>query len=146
MNIQEYHRGDYVISTDPARLDVARIHTFLTQLTYWAKKRTIETVQKSIEHSINFGVYCGDEQVGYARVVTDYATFAWLCDVIITPEHRGKGLGKWIVEVVTTHPQIEPLRRLLLATLDAHELYRRYGGFVDLANPERWMEKVNPNL
>jgi GNAT superfamily N-acetyltransferase len=141
-NIQEYHRDLYTISTDPDRLDIAVIHKFLATDSYWAQNRPIEVVRRSIENSLTFGVYRDHRQVGFARVITDYATFAWLCDVFILPEQRGSGLGKWLVECVVSHPDIQPLRRLLLATRDAHELYRRYGGFTPLASPERWMERM----
>mgnify|MGYP000847679369 FL=1 len=140
----------YTISTNPADLDPTFILEFLTQQTYWGQNRTMEVVCRSIENSLNFGVFYDDpetgekRQVGYARVVTDYATFAWLCDVFIDPQHRGQGLSKWLVETVVNHPQLAPLRRILLATHDAHELYRKYGGFRPLAAPERWMEKFNP--
>ena len=144
MSFVEYHRDEFTISTDPARLDVGLIYRSLTQLTYWAQNRTEEVVRRSIENSLNFGVYCGDQQVGFARVVTDYATFSWLCDVFILPEYRGKGLSKWLVETIIHHPDLKDQRRLLLATRDAHELYRKYGGFSPLPNPERWMEKFNP--
>ncbi len=143
MHIKEYHRDNYTISNDPSRLDVSFIHQFLTTNTYWARNRPLNVVRRSIENSLNFGVYCGDEQVGFARVITDYATFAWLCDVFIVPEHRKSGLGKWLVACVVNHPDLKPLRRLLLATRDAHGLYAKYGGFTPLANAERWMEKIN---
>jgi GNAT superfamily N-acetyltransferase len=144
MQIQEYHHDPYTISTDPARLDVPRVHEFLSKGSYWAQNRSLATVQRSIENSLNFGIYSATGQVGFARVVTDYATFGWLCDVYIDPAARGAGLGKWLVECIVNHPDLKGLRRLLLATRDAHGLYRDYGGFVPLANAERWMEKFNP--
>lgn len=145
MNIQEYHREPYTISNDPTRLNIPLIYEFLTKNTYWAQNRTFEVVKRSIENSLNFGIYKSDEQVGYARVVTDYATFAWLCDVFVVPEHRQFGLGKWVVDCVINHPDLKPLRRILLATRNAHELYRKYGGFEPIGHPERWMEKFNPD-
>ena len=96
-------------------------------MSYWAQGRSFEAVQKSVEHSLCFGVYAGRQQVGFARVVTDYATFAWLCDVFILESHRGKGLGKRLIECVVAHPELQSVR-FMLATRDAHELYRRYGG------------------
>ncbi len=138
----EYEKGNYVISTDKTRLDVAAIHHFLSTQAYWALNRPVEMVKKTIENSICFGVYDGDRQIGFARVVTDYATFAWLCDVFIIPEYRSQGLGKWLVECVVTYPELASLRRIVLATRDAHELYRRYGNFTSLRTPERWMEKL----
>jgi GNAT superfamily N-acetyltransferase len=94
---------------------------------------------------LNFGVYGPVGQAGFARVVTDYATFAWLCDVFILPQYRQDGLGKWLVECIIQHPDLKQLRRFMLATRDAHELYRKYGGFVSMSSPERWMERINPD-
>lgn len=135
----EYQRDGYLISTDKARLDVALIHEFLSRSTYWAEGRPFEIVQRSIEHSLCFGVYTGTQQVGFARVVTDRATFAWLCDVFVVETHRGQGLGKWLVECVVAHPDLQTLRIFLLATRDAHELCRRYGGFQEVPEPDRLM-------
>lgn len=141
----EVHREQYTISTDPSRLDLVLVHHFLSTQSYWAKNRTLEAQARAVQNSLNFGVYAGLQQVGYARVVADYATFAWLCDVFILPEYRGLGLSKWLVQTVIDHPDLRPIRRLLLATRDAHELYRKYGGFDTLPNPERWMERFNPD-
>ncbi len=141
MPIVEYNRENFSISTDVDRLDIPFIHRFLSRSCYWAIGRPLDVVQMSIENSLNFGVYHGDLQIGFARLVTDYATFAWLCDVFIVPEYRQHGLGKWLVQCVVDHPDVKPLRRIILATRDAHELYREYGGFIPLANPERWMER-----
>jgi GNAT superfamily N-acetyltransferase len=101
-------------------------------------------VQRSIEHSLCFGVYAGGEQAGFARVVTDYATFAWLCDVFILEAYRGRGLSKWLVETIVAYPDLAGLRRFLLATRDAHSLYQHYGGFTPLQAPDRWLERFNP--
>jgi GNAT superfamily N-acetyltransferase len=141
----EYIRGDFIISTDPAKLDVEAIHRFLSEKAYWAIGRSMEIVKKSIEHSLCFGVYLEDRQVGFARVVTDYITFAWLCDVFILPEFRGQGLSKWLVETIVQYPEFTHLRRFLLATRDAHGLYQQYGGFKPLENPDRWLERFRPN-
>ncbi len=145
MQIVETKRDQYTISNDPSLLNISFIYDYLTQQTYWAQNRSLDTVQRSIENSLNFGVYYLDEQVGFARVVTDAATFAWICDVFILPQHRKNGLGKWLVECIVNHPDLKPIRRLLLATRDAHGLYQNYGGFAPLANVDRWMEKFNPN-
>ncbi|HEY7784524.1 MAG TPA: GNAT family N-acetyltransferase [Pyrinomonadaceae bacterium] len=141
---QEWKKDEFTISTDPQRLDLEVIHEYLVTHSYWAQGRSFETVERSISNSLNFGLYKGDEQVGFARVVTDRATFAWLGDVFILPDYRGKGLSKWLMEVIVTHPELQGLKRWILATRDAHELYRRFG-FKELAQPDRWMERFNPN-
>lgn len=134
----------YSISADKALLDIPVIHAYLSGSSYWARGRSLETVTKSIEHSLCFGVFLSDgTQVGFARVVTDHSTFAWLCDVFILEEHRGRGLGKRLVEAVVSHPHLTHINRVLLATSNAHELYERYGGFVPLAHPEKWMERLS---
>ena len=143
MEIVEYRRGHFLISTDPTLLQVAVINNFLSNESYWARGRRLEVVKTSIKNSLCFGVYSESQQAGFARIVTDYATFAWLCDVFILPEQRGHGLGKWLVECIVTHPAIAKLKRMILATQDAHELYRRYGDFEALPNPERWMVRTN---
>jgi GNAT superfamily N-acetyltransferase len=140
--ITEWKRGEYSISTEKSRLDLEVIHQFL-DTSYWAAGRSVETIRRSIENSIPFGIYKGNEQVGFARVITDYATFAWIADVFVVEEHRGKGLSKWLMEVIITHPELQGFRRWVLATKDAHELYRRFG-FHELKLPERWMERHDP--
>jgi GNAT superfamily N-acetyltransferase len=132
---------DYEISTDKTRLDLARIHRFLSTEAYWSPGVPREVVGRSIENSICFGVYSADgEQVGFARVVTDRATFAWLADVYIESEHRGDGLGKRLVATVLEHPELQGLRRWMLGTADAHELYRRFG-FDGLNDVQRFMAR-----
>jgi GNAT superfamily N-acetyltransferase len=139
MAIVESRRGEYTVSTERARLDVDFVHEFLSRSSYWAQGRPHDIVQASIEHSLCFGLYHGTQQVGFARVVTDYATFAWLCDFFIIESHRDQGLGKWLIGCVVAHPQLQDPGIFLLATRDAHELYRRYGGFQELQMPEKWM-------
>jgi GNAT superfamily N-acetyltransferase len=146
----EWHRNEYTISTDRALLNIGLIHNFLSHTSYWAMGRSLERVRRSIDNSLCFGVFWTNaagnkQQVGFARVVTDYATFAWLADVFILDEHRGKGLGKWLSEVIISHPDLQGFRRWVLATKDAHELYRRVG-FRELHRPERWMERPDPNM
>jgi GNAT superfamily N-acetyltransferase len=141
----EWQRDDYVISDDPARLDIATIHRFLSTESYWAQGRAIETVQLSVANSLPFGLYRGAKQIGFARVVTDYATFAWVADVFVVGEFRGRGLAKWLMEVILAHPQLQGFRRWVLATKDAHELYRRFG-FRELRRPERWLERPDPAM
>jgi len=139
----EWQRGDYEISTDKTRFDLELIHDFLNNESYWATGRGIETIRRSIEHSLSFGIYKGRSQVGFARVVTDYATFGWLADVFIVKEFRGEGLGTWLMEIILAHPELQGFRRWTLATKDAHELYRKFG-FNELKRPERWMERRDP--
>ena len=142
MGAVEYQRGDYVISTDPARIDVDAVYDYLHNTAYWCLGRPREVVERSIEHSLSFGIYAGAEQAGFARVVTDYATFAWLCDVFVLEEYRGQGLGKWLIKCVVAHPALQDLGLFILATTDAHELYRRHGGFEVLEKPEKWMRRM----
>ena len=139
--VNEWRRGEFVISTDKSRLQLNFIHDFLSNSSYWAKGRTLEVMQRSIENSLNFGVFKGDAQVGFARVVTDYGTFAWLADVFIVEEYRGQGLGIWLIDVITSHPGLQGFRRWVLATRDAHELYRRFG-FTEITELKRWMERT----
>lgn len=122
----EWTRGEYTISIDRQRLDLDVIHGFLVR-TYWAEGRSRERVAQAIEHSLPFGLYHRDAQVGFARVVTDYVVIAFLADVFVLEGHRGKGLGQWLVEVVTGLPELRSIRRWLLGTRDAHELYRKFG-------------------
>jgi len=138
MTLFEIQRDGFTISTDPARLDLDAICSFLAR-SYWASDRPRETTQRAVEHSLCFGVHQGEQQIGFARVVTDFATFAWLADVFIAEEYRSRGLGKWLVEVVLSHPDVQGVPRWFLATRDAHELYRRFG-FAALSAPERRME------
>jgi len=140
----EWTRGDYEISTDPDRVDIPAVHRFLSEDAYWSPGVPLDVVRRSIDGSIVFGVYKGGEQVGMARVVTDRATFAWVCDVFVLPAHRGDGLGKWLMECVKSHPDLQGLRRWLLATRDAHGLYAQFG-FVDV-DPGRLMEIVDRDV
>jgi GNAT superfamily N-acetyltransferase len=139
---RELRRGEYLISTDKSRLNLGVVHDFLST-SYWAVGVPLEVVERSIENSLVFGVYEGEEQVGFARVVTDYATFAYLADVFVLESHRGRGLGKWLIEAVVSHPNLRGLRRWMLATGDAHELYRKYG-FAGLGRPDIFMEIHTP--
>jgi GNAT superfamily N-acetyltransferase len=123
----EWERGGYTISTDRDRLDIELIHRFLSEDSYWAAGVTREVVERSIENSLCFGLHHGNEQVGFARVVTDRAAFAYLADVFVLTPHRGRGLGKWLIETVISHPDLQNIRRFFLGTADAHSLYERYG-------------------
>ena len=135
--------ADYEISSERGRMDVAAIHAFLTR-TYWARGIPLETVQRAIENSLCFGVFQGEAQVGFARVITDQATFAYLADVYLLDEHLGKGLARRLVQAVLAHPRLQGLRRWLLVTRDAHALYRPHG-FEPVAHPDRIMEIHRPD-
>lgn len=152
---EEHRRDGYLISTDPALLDAEAIHAFLSRA-YWCEGIPLDTVRRALEGSLCFGLYeaasqaggrhAGPKaQVGLARVITDCATFAYLCDVYVLEEHRGRGLGKWLIERVLESPRLQGLRRWVLVTRDAHGLYRE-AGFTGLAAPERYMEIVRPGI
>ena len=138
-----WRRDGYLISTDASMLDLEVVHGYLSR-SYWAAGVPEDVVRRSIENSLCFGVYRGEEQAGFARVVTDRATFAYLADVFVLEEHRGQGIGTWLVEVILSHPDLQGLRRWMLATRDAHDLYRRYA-FTELARPAIFMERKDPN-
>jgi GNAT superfamily N-acetyltransferase len=142
--MSEWRRGESLITTDPARVDLAVVHGFLTE-SYWAKGIPLETVRRAIEHSLNFSVYDGARQVGFARVITDYATFAYLGDVFVLESHRGRGLSRWLMEVIVAHPELQGFRRWVLLTRDAHGLYEKVG-FKQVAAPERYMELWTPDV
>ena len=141
----ERQQDGYIISTDHAKLDINKIHNYISTQSYWGIGRSVEVVRKSIENSLPFGVYYKDKMIGFARIVTDYATFAWIADVFVLPEHRGIGLSKWLMENILAHPELQGFRRWVLATKDAHELYRKFG-FYELHRPERWMERFDPDM
>jgi GNAT superfamily N-acetyltransferase len=138
--VNEWSCGEYTISTDKERLDLKAVHGFLSRGSYWARGIPLETVVRSVEHSLSFGVYNAHQQVGFARVITDYATFGYIADVFILTPFRGQGLGKWLMRTILSHPELQGLRSWMLATRDAHELYRKVG-FDALPNPERWMAR-----
>ncbi len=140
----EVRRNEFVIDTDRSRLDVEAIQRFLEEDSYWARTRTLQQTITAIENSVCFGLYHGDRQVGFARVVSDHATFAYVGDVYIIHEFRGRGLSKWLMETVVSHPELQGLRRWVLATRDAHSLYEKFG-FTELVHPDRWMERAAPN-
>ena len=134
----EYTKGRYWITTDTQKLDIDAIHAYLSR-SFWAEGIPKETVAKAIVNSLCFGLFDGADQVGFARVVTDRATYAYLCDVYVLETHQGRGLGKWLIETVMAQPDLQGLRRFQLVTRDAHGLYSRHG-FATPANPERQME------
>jgi GNAT superfamily N-acetyltransferase len=131
------------ISTDQERLDLALVHWFLTRESHWARGIDRATVERSVRNSLCFGAYRGGAQIGFARVVTDRATFAFVCDVFVLAEARGRGVAKVLVDAIMQHPDLQGLRRMALTSRDAKGLYERIG-FTDLAAPERWMERHNP--
>ena len=133
-----------VVDSDPGRLDLDAIHGFLAS-SYWARGIPRETVERALRNSLCFGLYEDGRQVGFARVVTDQATFAYLCDVFVLESHRGQGLGKKLVSAIAADARLEGLRRWVLVTRDAHELYARFG-FTPLAAPERFMELHDPEV
>ena len=139
----EWHKETYTITTDKSRLDLGMIHHFLYTTAHWAVGRPMRIVRKSIENSLCFGVYDGENQVGFARMVTDGATVGWICDMFIMPAYRGSGLGRWLVECMMEHPDVQGLRRILLNTRDAHDLYTKYANFRPLLAPESWLERFN---
>jgi GNAT superfamily N-acetyltransferase len=139
INVQ---KDNFTISTDPARLDPDAIAEMFTRA-YWASGRPRERTERALANSLVFGLYDGNKQIGLARVVSDYAVFAYLCDVFIHEDYRAHGLGKWLIETVMNHPDLQGLRRWTLATRDAHGLYRQFG-WNDLQNPEKWMEILHP--
>jgi GNAT superfamily N-acetyltransferase len=142
--IHEARRGEYLVSTDKALLELAVIHDFLRQ-SYWAKGVPLAVVERSMANSLCFGVYKQEQQVGFARVISDYATFAYLADVFILASCRGQGLSKWLMEMIVSHPQLQGLRKWMLATRDAHGLYRKFG-FESIKAPDALMEQFFPEV
>lgn len=141
----KWQRGEYEIDTDPARLDLDVTHKFLSEEAYWSQGVPREILERAVGNSMVFGAYRDGAQAGFVRVVSDRATFAWICDVFVLPEHRGQGLGKYLMECVTAHPELQGLRRWMLATRDAHGLYQQYG-FTELHDATRFMEKWDPEI
>jgi GNAT superfamily N-acetyltransferase len=136
--------GEFYISTDRALLDIGRIQDFLANESYWARNRTIEQTRRAIDNSLCFGLYTEGRLIGFARVVTDRATFAYVGDVFVDTAFRGRGLSKWLMKTIVEHPELQGLRRWVLATRDAHGLYEQVE-FSGLRHPERWMEKTAPD-
>jgi GNAT superfamily N-acetyltransferase len=132
----------YEIDDDPARLDLDVVHGFVTG-SYWAEGVPRDVVDRSLANSLNLGLYDGKSQVGFTRAVTDRATFAWVCDVFVLPGHRGRGLGHWMIETLRGHPDLDGIRRFMLATSDAHQVYADCG-FTPLGDPTQYMEIRRP--
>jgi GNAT superfamily N-acetyltransferase len=142
---EEYTQGRYRVSTDPSLLDLEFIHDYLARHSYWASGIPRDIVERSIHHSLCFGLFDDGKQIGLARVITDQATHAWLADVFIVETCRGQKLGVWLMECVRAHPALQNLRRFMLATRDAHALYRKFG-FTEVNAPQNLMEIVRPNV
>lgn len=140
-----WNRENFTISTDKSRLDITYIHDYLSSKSYWAQNIPLDTVRRSIEGSLCFGIFTSEQQIGFARVITDKACFAYLADVFVDEQYRGRGLSKWLMEVILAHPELQGLRRFLLATRDAHGLYQQFG-FSLLAFPEKWMHIHFPDV
>lgn len=137
-------KDGFSISMEKEKMDIDLIHSFLNR-TYWAEGISKEIIRRSIEGSMCFGVFENDRQVGFARMITDKATFAYLADVFIIEEYRGRGLSKWLMKVIMSHPDLQGLRRMILATKDAHGLYKQFG-FTPLINVDRWMQILDPDV
>jgi len=144
MENMEWRKDDYIVSTDRTKIDVDAVHNYLTR-SYWAEGIPKDVVKRSLENSLCFAIYYHNSLIGFARVVSDFATFGYLADVFVTEPHRGKGLSKWLMKIILSHPQLQGLRRFTLATRDAHGLYSQFG-FQIFANPDRWMEKHDPDV
>jgi len=143
--VYEQQRDGFTITTDQRRFDLEAIFDFLNREAYWSQGIPRPVLEKAIERSLCFGLLEGKSQIGFARMVTDRATFAWLCDVYVIESYRGRGLGDWLIASVLEHPELQGLRRIVLATRDAHALYRK-NGFETLPTPERWMAIAKPDV
>ena len=138
-------KEDFYISTDKRELDIDAIHEFLSTKAYWCLNIPKEKVQTAIDNSLCFGVYQDKKQIGFARIITDFSTIAYLGDVYIVEEKRGKGISKWLIDTIMNYPELQGLRRWILLTGDAHGLYRQFG-WTDIADPTKWMELHNRNV
>jgi GNAT superfamily N-acetyltransferase len=145
MEILTVIKDDYTITTDKNKLDLIAMHDFLSNHSHWSRNIPFDRVKTSVENSLNFGLFHRDAQIGYAKIISDYATIAYLGDVYVLPDYRGKGLSKWLMQQVMSHPDLQGLRRWILLTVDAHGLYAQYG-WKEPKNPERYMELHNPNV
>jgi GNAT superfamily N-acetyltransferase len=141
---QRWRRGEFEIDTDSSRIDVPFVHQFL-RTSYWAKGIPLDVLRRALDNSLCFGIYEGPRQVGFARAITDHATFAYVADVFVIEVYRGRGLARWLMQCIKGHPDLQGLRRWALITRDAHGLYRHYG-FMPLSNPQGWMEIHHPDV
>lgn len=145
MEVTEYSFGDFLITTDKTKMDVVAIHDFLSKHSGWSDNIPIDRVKTSIDNSLNFGLFHKDKQIGFARVISDFSTIAYLGDVYVLDDYRGQGLSKRLMDAVMGHPNLQGLRRWILLTATADWLYDKYG-FVKIPNPEIYMERYNPNV
>lgn len=144
MDSMTHLKGEFVLTTDKNLMNIAMIHQYLSEESYWAKDIPLALVEKSVNNSLNFGVFYKEKQIAYARVITDYSTIAYLGDVFVLSNFRGKGISKWLMKEITVHPDLQGLRRWILLTADAHDLYNKYG-WESIRQPEKWMEKTRLN-
>jgi GNAT superfamily N-acetyltransferase len=142
VSYRAFYKDGFCISTEKARLDIKATHHFLSTEAYWCLNIPCSRVEEAIEHSLNFGLYFREKQIGFARVISDFSSIAYVGDVYVLPEFRGKGLSKWLMQTIMSYPELQGLRRWILSTADAHGLYKQFG-WVPVANPERWMEVHN---
>lgn len=144
MDSMTHLKGEFVLTTDKNLMNIAMIHQYLSEESYWAKDIPLALVEKSVNNSLNFGVFYKEQQIAYARVITDYSTIAYLGDVFVLSNFRGRGISKWLMKEITVHPALQGLRRWILLTADAHDLYNKYG-WESIRQPEKWMEKTRLN-
>lgn len=144
MNYANYEKGDYLLTTNPDKTDLEAVCSMLSK-SYWAANRRKDVIENSLKNSLCFNMYYGSKQIGIARMITDHATFAYLCDVYIEEDHRGHGLGKWLMECILSYPSFVNIRRIDLATQDAHELYRKYG-FTEVTRPQNMMWRIKEEV
>jgi len=142
VSYRAFYKDGFCISTEKARLDIKAIHHFLSTQAYWCLNIPFCRVEEAIEHSLNFGLYIMDRQIGFARVISDFSCIAYVGDVYVLPEFRGKGLSKWLMQIIMAYPELQGLRRWILSTADAHGLYKQFG-WEPVSCPERWMEVHN---
>ncbi len=145
MSYRSFYKNGYCISTEKARLDIKAIHDFLSTQAYWSLNIPLSRVEEAVAHSLNFGLYVKEQQVGYARVISDFASVAYLGDVYVLPDYRGRGLSKWLMQTIMEYPELQGLRRWILSTADAHGLYKQFG-WKPVAYPDRWMELHNKEV
>ena len=145
MSYRAVYRDGFCISTEKERLDIKAIHHFLSTQAYWSLNIPFSRVEEAVAHSLNFGLYFKQQQIGYARVVSDFSSVAYLGDVYVLPDFRGRGLSKWLMQTIMEYPELQGLRRWILSTADAHGLYKQFG-WVPVACPERWMEVHNREI